>query len=62
MVKWLSRAQIVVGIWLIVSPWILGFYKFTPALWSSLVSGACVGLIGLWELFGRDGGEKDLHI
>jgi hypothetical protein len=58
MIKWLPRAEIVVGIWLITSPWIIGFYKFTPALWSSIISGACVGLIGLWKMFGVDDADK----
>ncbi len=61
MVKWLSRAEIIVGIWLIISPWILGFYKFTPALWSSIITGACVGLIGFWKLFGEGDIDRTIH-
>ena len=51
--RWLSRVQIVLGIWILVSPWILGYASFTPALWSSIISGSAVALLGLWGLFGE---------
>jgi hypothetical protein len=54
MAKRLAQLQIALGIWLVLSPWILGFYKFAPALWSSIIAGVISGLLGLWEMFGRD--------
>lgn len=51
LMKLLHKLEIVVGVWVLVSPWILGFYGFTPALWSGIISGAAIALIGLWGVF-----------
>ncbi len=61
MAKRLLQAQIAIGIWILVSPWILGFHKFTPALWSSIISGALTALLGLWGMFGEEGHDDHLH-
>ena len=50
--KWISRLEFIIGIWILISPWILGYSSFTPALWSNIISGAVVALIGLWGVFG----------
>ena len=57
MTKLFPRIAITLGVWVVVSPWVLGFYNVTPALWSSVASGAIVALVGLWELFGSDEGS-----
>ena len=54
MLKRLPQLQIAIGIWILISPWILGFHEFTPALWSSVLAGAGTALIGLWEMFGKE--------
>ena len=46
------RIEVIVGIWVLVSPWILGYASLTPALWSNVLSGAVIGLLGLWQIFG----------
>ena len=51
---WLSRIQVVIGIWVLISPWVLGYASFTPALWSNIISGAVIGLLGLWGIFGAE--------
>jgi hypothetical protein len=52
--RWIHRLQIAIGVWICISPWVLGYAQFAPALWSSVVAGASVALIGFWGMFGRD--------
>ena len=55
-----SLANAVIGAWLVMSPWILGFQNNSPALSNSLIIGMALAL-ALWVLgtdkdwgFGRD--------
>ena len=48
--KWLSWGEGILGLWLIVSPFILGYWRVTSALWSQVVAGVLIGLIALWQI------------
>jgi hypothetical protein len=37
------------GVWLIISPFVLGYANETAALWNSIVSGVVLGLFALWD-------------
>ncbi len=50
--KYLSWVQLVLGLWVLVSPWLLGFSAISTALWSNIIVGALVAIFALWELFG----------
>ncbi len=50
--KYLNWIQLVLGLWIFVSPWILGFSDISTALWSNAIAGALVVIFALWELFG----------
>jgi hypothetical protein len=39
--------QIVLGIWLLISPFVIGFTELTPAALNSMIVGAVVALTGL---------------
>ena len=52
--KLISWAQLVLGIWMIVSPWILSYWRITSALWSAVVAGVIVALLALWQIVGID--------
>lgn len=45
--------QLVLGIWVAVSPWLLGFYGNNMALWSNIVAGVLIVIFSLWALFGE---------
>jgi len=47
--KW---TEFVIGIILIISPWILGFSDISVAKWCNVLIGSVVALIATWELFG----------
>lgn len=50
--RWIHRIEVVIGVWILVSPWVLGYASSETALWNSVVAGAIVGLTGLWGMFG----------
>lgn len=52
--KSLNWIQLILGVWVLISPWVLGFAELTPALWSNVVAGAVVAIVALWALFGGE--------
>jgi hypothetical protein len=50
--KYLGWVQLVLGLWIFASPWILGFSDISTALWSNVIIGLLVVIFALWELFG----------
>ncbi len=51
--KWVWRSYILLGIWIIIAPWILGYARFTPALWGGIMEGIAVIMLALWGMFGN---------
>lgn len=51
--KQLHVAHLLIGLWILVSPWVLGFSGITTALWSNVVAGLLIVTVALWELFGE---------
>jgi len=50
--KYLGWVQLILGLWIFVSPWVLGFSDISTALWSNIIFGVLVAIFALWELFG----------
>ena len=50
--KNLNWVQLVLGLWVLVSPWILGFSEISTALWSNVIIGVLIVISALWQLFG----------
>lgn len=48
MLLWL---QTVMGLWVLLSPWILGFGDISLAKWSSILSGLIIFLVGVWNIY-----------
>jgi len=55
--KTLSWIEVLAGIWLIISPWVLQFSAEAGATYNSVILGLIVGIIGLVAVFGK-GGSK----
>lgn len=51
--KGLKWIVFLLGLWVLVSPWILGFSAYTLAMWSNVVAGILIIIYSLWELFGN---------
>ena len=49
----LNWVQLILGIWVFVSPWVLGFSEIDVALWGNMVAGALILVVSLWEIFGK---------
>ena len=45
--KWQDWANLVLGLWLVLSPWILGFSGTSSAPWNAVILGLLVGLLAL---------------
>jgi len=46
--------QLVLGVWIALSPWILGFSSITVMKWSNSAVGLVLILINIWEIFGKE--------
>lgn len=46
--KWEEWVNVVLAIWLIVSPFVLGFAAHTTATWTHIIVGVLVGILALW--------------
>ena len=45
--------QLVLGIWILLSPWLLGFSSISIMTWSNLIAGIIIILINVWAIFGE---------
>ncbi len=55
--KTLNWLLVLVGIWLIIAPWVLNFSDNPGAMWNSIIFGVIVGVINLVGALG--GGKKE---
>ncbi len=48
---WQEWVNVVIGIWLLISPWVLGFAvpEAQGAMWNFVVVGIGVGVLALWD-------------
>ena len=49
--EWEEWASVAVGLWLVISPWVLGFSTLTAATWAVVVIGILVAVIAAWEIW-----------
>ena len=47
--EWEEWLNALVGVWLVASPWVLGFSAVVAATWSVVVLGALVAIASLWK-------------
>lgn len=48
--SWEEWSELVLGLWLVASPWILGFNDVQPALLNAVASGGIVTVLAVWVL------------
>ena len=53
--KWEEWINVLLGIWLILSPWILHFNSLSKATSNAIIVGIIVGLLALSSALGRQG-------
>lgn len=57
-----SKIQMVFGLWLILSPWLLGFADVSLAKWNAVLLGITLTLMNAWQVFGikdKNSAEKN---
>ena len=53
--------ELVLGFWIMLSPWLLGFSNIAIMKWSNVLCGLAVILMGAWMLFGKEPKKPALH-
>lgn len=48
--RWAGGINVLVGIWLLISPWVLGFTATNAALWDDVVLGIAIAVIAAIRL------------
>ena len=51
--RWEEVAEIVLGLWLIISPWVLGFATDMNARWTHVTIGVLVAAVSAWAVWGH---------
>lgn len=49
--EWEEWVDLVLGLWLVASPWLLGFTANMNAMWTSVVLGLLVAAVSLWAVW-----------
>ncbi|YBV95209.1 SPW repeat protein [Phyllobacteriaceae bacterium JZ32] len=49
--EWEEWANLVLGLWLIISPWVLAFTANTSAMWTHLIIGVIVAAVSAWAVW-----------
>lgn len=49
--EWEEWVSALLGLWLIVSPWILGFSPVAAATWNAVVAGVVIGGLAVWAIY-----------
>jgi len=52
--RWVNYGQLILGFWILLAPWILGYASLSPALWSSVVSGVLISLLAFWSILNNE--------
>jgi hypothetical protein len=52
--KWASWTTLVVGLWLIAAPFVLGYRGVTAAVYEDVILGIVIALLALWRATGDD--------
>lgn len=54
--EWEEWLNVAAGIWLVVSPWLLGFASLAAAMWSAVALGALIAISSGWKALEAHGG------
>lgn len=53
-----SWIEAIIALWVLISPWLLGFSGITVMRWSNVAAGTIFLLLAVWHIFGQDGDAK----
>jgi hypothetical protein len=49
--EWQDWLTGILGVWLVIAPWVLGFSSLTAAAWNQVIVGLLVVALAAWELW-----------
>lgn len=49
--QWEEWLDVALGLWLIASPWVLGFTYDQNAFWAAIIGGAVIAAMGAWASY-----------
>ncbi len=49
--EWHDWLTGILGVWLVVAPWVLGFSAMAAAVWDHVIVGALIVVLAAWELW-----------
>ena len=52
--SWPAWTNLAVGVWAVISPWVVQFTSAETAMWTHTVIGAAVVASSIWQLFGGE--------
>ncbi len=53
LLPWPAWLNVIVGAWVFLSPFLLGFSSSGTALWNNLIAGALLAVLALWAYLGQ---------
>ena len=59
---WEEWINLILGIWLIISPFVLGFSAETVVMWNFVIVGIIVGADALWAALTKSGPSQMQHV
>ncbi|TAN01035.1 MAG: hypothetical protein EPN45_13340 [Rhizobiaceae bacterium] len=61
--QWEDWVSLILGAWLFISPWVLGFYASMHSMaWNAYIIGALIFLIGIWGVVAARQAETTMHL
>jgi SPW repeat len=51
--EWEEWVNVLLGLWLVVSPWLLGFATNVNAMWTHVIMGVLVAAASAWAVWGH---------
>ncbi|MEZ4869293.1 MAG: SPW repeat protein [Caldilineaceae bacterium] len=46
---WLSWINLILGLWIIISPWVYNYATLTGATWNSVIVGIIIAALSIWS-------------
>ena len=60
--EWEEWVMGAIGLWLVLSPWLLGFTDIVAGTWSAIVLGALIVISAAWKLYELHGGGRHVPV
>lgn len=56
--EWEEWINIVLGVWIVLAPWVIGFSAVAAATWSHVILGVLIAALAAWSAWSAHYGEK----